>query len=488
MKSNGSPKWITFDIHTLREFSTFLEAKKIEIFKEPMTSEFKVARDEFQRELLRQTIRYAYENVPYYRMVFDRLNLRPGEIQDKKDLMKIPVLTKELVFKHQEDLISKTAEISTARCTSGTTGRRLPILLSKQELEAMALLTKIRSYTHLREDPPIVLRVFPAVRRLYAEEMGMGNVIVLKAIINLDASRYRFNFDFYDFLIQCLLERFPIPGKSGYVKVLWVTPPFLLRAITEGLKERNIDPKETHVRTVACSGGIVTSSLRNFVRIEWNAELYSSYSLSEINGSSLMCRLHDVYHFGITSIPEVVNPKTLLPVKNGEEGILLLTSLYPFQQAQPMIRYWTGDLFTFIEDNCDCGFSGPSGIFRGRAMHCIDLGDNLSSQLSKKTICSADILEVLEQFPEVPTVFRDPKFKVSRIDCEDSSILIKLDLEVWHITDANKRVVLKEKIKREIMNQYREWKDYFESGMIRIDVELHNRGDLRDYVALYPER
>ena len=50
---------------------------------------------QYQQDQLRKIIGHAYNTVPYYRRVFDKLKLKPDDIKTTDDLRKIPVLTKE---------------------------------------------------------------------------------------------------------------------------------------------------------------------------------------------------------------------------------------------------------------------------------------------------------------------------------------------------------------------------------------------------------
>lgn len=50
---------------------------------------------EYQNEKLRSLIKHAYENVPYYNDLFRKLRLKPNDIKDTNDLLKLPILTKE---------------------------------------------------------------------------------------------------------------------------------------------------------------------------------------------------------------------------------------------------------------------------------------------------------------------------------------------------------------------------------------------------------
>ena len=51
----------------------------------------------YQTEALSRLLDHAYENVPYYRRVFDDRSLVPGDIQTPDELHLLPFLTKEIV-------------------------------------------------------------------------------------------------------------------------------------------------------------------------------------------------------------------------------------------------------------------------------------------------------------------------------------------------------------------------------------------------------
>ena len=52
-------------------------------------------------------------------------------------------------------------------------------------------------------------------------------------------------------------------------------------------------------------------------------------------------------------LPEVVDPETGAPLAEGEEGVLVLTTLT--KEALPLVRYWTGDLTSLSSAPCACG-------------------------------------------------------------------------------------------------------------------------------------
>ncbi|NOR77123.1 MAG: phenylacetate--CoA ligase family protein, partial [Methanophagales archaeon] len=60
--------------------------------------------EEYQLQQLSKLLQHAYENVPYYRRVFDERGLKPKDIQDFKDLQMLPYLTKQIIQDNLEDL------------------------------------------------------------------------------------------------------------------------------------------------------------------------------------------------------------------------------------------------------------------------------------------------------------------------------------------------------------------------------------------------
>jgi len=83
--------------------------------------------EEYQMKQLGKLLHHAYENVPYYRNVFDERGLRPENIQDFDDLKKLPYLTKDLFRKQYEKIVSSNSDFNDLHLsnTTGTTGKPL---------------------------------------------------------------------------------------------------------------------------------------------------------------------------------------------------------------------------------------------------------------------------------------------------------------------------------------------------------------------------
>src|SRR6185295_16153202 len=79
----------------------------------------------FQEQRLRELVAHAYDNVPYYRRLFDDAGIRPRDIQRLGDLEKIPITTKAtLQALGGSDMLAHGIPASglVARRTNGSTG------------------------------------------------------------------------------------------------------------------------------------------------------------------------------------------------------------------------------------------------------------------------------------------------------------------------------------------------------------------------------
>ncbi len=142
-------------------------------------------------------------------------------------------------------------------------------------------------------------------------------------------------------------------GATG----LACTPSFSLllaeRAAEAGLLDR------IHLRWGIHGAEPWSEGLRDKIEAAWGEgfDACDIYGLSEIIGPGVAqeCRenkggMHVMEdHF----YPEIVDPVTGEPAPEGETGELVLTTLT--KEAQPVIRYRTGDITYFIPGGCSCG-------------------------------------------------------------------------------------------------------------------------------------
>lgn len=430
--------------------------------------------------LLKQTLEYVNDKVPYYRYLMSKLGFKPSTFRDISDLEQIPLLTRSDLIKHRAELIAEDCKIISIRSTSGTTGQSIPVFFSDLDLECEEVWRKIMSRgIDYEAGQDILLDIKPAVQRLVGKSSWKG--LTLSTIYNIDGPPlFRMDVSYVEFIIQQLFDYFPVPGKTGFVTILRCMPPFLLSMLTKYMLDRGLDPKETHVRDIFLAGGHPTQGIQQIVAEHWNARIHISFSCSELNGFARNCSVYtNRYHFDPTVFVEVLDCSTHSHVENGEDGLLVLTSLYPFQQGQSFVRYVLGDIVSCHGGTCDCGNSGSSIEYRGRLGQCLNISHLFKDNRIRKYLGTAEVEDVLSLIPEVPSDFY-PRFRISV-----NEIDVGLDVEViWRI-NPKWEDELASRIEQGLRNKL----ELLHGDVsFPITVRLHDKGQLKDYCRLYPAR
>jgi len=108
--------------------------------------------------------------------------------------------------------------------------------------------------------------------------------------------------------------------------------------------------------------------MRERIADELGVDLYDIYGLTEIYGPGIgiSCSYKDGIHMWDDYIYfEIIDPKTLKTVPDGEVGELVITTLC--KEGAPLIRYRTHDLTRIVTGTCPCGSRYPRiDIIRGR--------------------------------------------------------------------------------------------------------------------------
>jgi phenylacetate-CoA ligase len=83
---------------------------------------------EYQLNAVRKLLNHCYENVPYYRDLFNELNFDPN-INDLTDIEKLPLLTKDVIIANKDRMIDQSYTGKRYKMnTSGTSGKRLDLV------------------------------------------------------------------------------------------------------------------------------------------------------------------------------------------------------------------------------------------------------------------------------------------------------------------------------------------------------------------------
>ena len=121
--------------------------------------------------------------------------------------------------------------------------------------------------------------------------------------------------------------------------------------------ELKLDPREdTKVKIAFLGAEPHTEKMRKKIEEIYGYKAFNSYGLSEMNGPGVAfeCPEQNGMHIWEDSfLVEIIDPKTLQPVADGEEGELVMTTLQ--REGMPLLRYRTKDLTRIIPEPCSCG-------------------------------------------------------------------------------------------------------------------------------------
>ena len=109
--------------------------------------------------------------------------------------------------------------------------------------------------------------------------------------------------------------------------------------------------------------------MREYIRRELGIQIYDIYGLTEIYGPGIgiSCDADDGMHYWDDYVYiEIIDPKTLQPVPDGEEGEIVITTLV--KEGAPLLRFRTHDISRIIPGECPCGRKYPRlDIIKGRS-------------------------------------------------------------------------------------------------------------------------
>ena len=134
-----------------------------------------------------------------------------------------------------------------------------------------------------------------------------------------------------------------------------IIPSYALRLIST-FEKMGCDPRELPLRVAVLGAEPHSDAIRRRIEKLYGIRAYNSYGLSEMNGPGVAfeCSEQAGLHLWEDSyLAEIIDPETLEPLGEGEEGELVLTTLD--RRGMPLIRYRTKDLTSVSFEPCPCG-------------------------------------------------------------------------------------------------------------------------------------
>jgi len=285
-----------------------------------------------QLDRLQGSLAHAYANQAPYRAKCEAAGVHPDDLRSLDDLARFPfTLKSDLRDAYPFGMFAIPREKCVRiHASSGTTGRPTVVGYSAKDIETWAELM---------------------ARSLYVGGARPGDVLHNAYGYGLFTGGLGFHYGAER--LGCTVV--PMSGGMGErqvqlirefgAKVVLMTPSYMM-AIADEFDRQGIDPRTTEMKLGFFGAEPWTEGMRAEIEKRLGIDALDVYGLSEVIGPGVACELLESKdgptiwedHF----YPEVIDPETGKPAKEGEPGELVFTSLT--KEAMPVIRYRTRDL------------------------------------------------------------------------------------------------------------------------------------------------
>ena len=306
-----------------------------------------------QLKRLRATVEKVYANVPYYREKMQAKGMEPGDVKTMDNLRDLPITIKQdLRDTYPFGLFAVPMEdIVRIHASSGTTGKQTVVGYTQNDIDMWAD-CMARCLTMADADKSSRIQV------AYGYGLFTGGLGAHYGTEKLGATS--------------------IPASSGNtqrqinmmidfgVTHLCCTPSYAMN-IAEVLHEMGYTKDNLKLKAGCFGAEPWSDGMRAEIENQLGIRAHDIYGLSEIMGPAVSheCRHKNGLHIWEDCfIAEITDPNTDMPVKDGEPGDLVITTIN--KEGIPLIRYKTRDICILNREKCECGrthvrMSKPAG-------------------------------------------------------------------------------------------------------------------------------
>ncbi|MBU0985577.1 MAG: hypothetical protein KKA42_17025 [candidate division Zixibacteria bacterium] len=298
---------------------------------------------DYQFEQMKIMLAHAYHTTKYYRNVFDERGLTPESFKSLDDLALLPIMTRDLQFRHLSDMISSQYAPETLMRfeTGGTTGQRA---------------TLYRNFESNNIKIGGAWRFESWMGRLPCDKMGLVWPASMDFLEQLDwKQRIKQRY----FLRQVML--FAGTHRESDLDICYremrrFNPRFLkvfptaLFSLAEYIESTHLP--SFHLDGILSTGEPLYGYQRKRFSELFGCDIIDMYGSRETGNTAGECPAHEGLHISMeTVLLEFVENGR--PVPTGQRGRILITDLTNF--GVPVIRYQIDDYGKLLQSSCSCG-------------------------------------------------------------------------------------------------------------------------------------
>ena len=296
-----------------------------------------------QTKRLQALVKQAYEHVAFYRQRMDEQGVKPEDIRDIQDIVKLPFIVKQ-DFRNQYPfgmLGRPLRDIVRIHASSGTTGKPTVAGYTRRDLEVWAECAA-RALGCGGSTADSIVQVAYGYG-LFTGGLGMHYAAERLGAAVVPASAGN-------------TEKQVMLMKDFGVTTLCCTPSYALQVAEVGAA-MGVDMHSLKLRAGHFGAEPWTEAMRKHIEEVLPLKAYDIYGLSEVAGPGVASECQEQHGLHMCEdhfYPEIINPATGQPVPAGQKGELVITCLS--KEGMPLIRYRTRDITCLLdEEPCPCG-------------------------------------------------------------------------------------------------------------------------------------
>lgn len=316
--------------------------EKIRFFNPEMETMSGDALHALRDERLRGVVRHVAAGNGFFAERFKAAGVDVNEFRGLEDLAKLPFMCKE-DFRREYPLgmcCVDRRELAEMHMSSGSTGTPVVMPYTPTDLEQWAE-CMARCYAMSGAQPHDVCQITP----------GLG-------LFNGGFGCYHGARKYGMFIVPC--------GPGNTVRQIRLARDFgttvLTGVVSYGIRIMEVMEEEKssmpELKIGIFGAETFSDAMKERLRSGLGIDVFDIYGMTETGGIGTLgmdCSDHSGIHVWMDHyIVEVIDPGTGLPLPDGEEGELVVTSLT--REALPVVRYRTGDLTRIVSrERCACG-------------------------------------------------------------------------------------------------------------------------------------